>query len=182
MTSDHGESFGEHPGYFCHGTSLYDTEVHVPLLIIPPGGSGPRQVVKEPVSLRDMAATIVDLVGLKAGSPLPGNSLTRLWKRPDLAEPAQPVSASPSLAEVVPDPRKREVAKTLSPQAAFKDAEWSYMRREADSREKLFHLSDDANEMHDLAADPSSWTTLERMRSALDRLTAGPLLPGRFSR
>ena len=38
ITSDHGESFGEHAGVFCHGTSLYQTELHVPLLIIPPGG------------------------------------------------------------------------------------------------------------------------------------------------
>ena len=39
ITSDHGESFGEHAGVFCHGSSLYQTELHVPLLIIPPGGS-----------------------------------------------------------------------------------------------------------------------------------------------
>ena len=26
VTSDHGEGFGEHPGYFCHGLSLYDSE------------------------------------------------------------------------------------------------------------------------------------------------------------
>ena len=39
IVADHGESFGEHAGYFCHGTSLYDTEVHVPLVIIPPGGA-----------------------------------------------------------------------------------------------------------------------------------------------
>ena len=32
VTSDHGESFGETPDMFCHGTSLYQTELHVPLL------------------------------------------------------------------------------------------------------------------------------------------------------
>ena len=32
IASDHGESFGEHPGIFFHGRSLYDTELHVPLL------------------------------------------------------------------------------------------------------------------------------------------------------
>ena len=36
IAADHGESFGEHAGVFCHGTSLYQTELHVPLLIIPP--------------------------------------------------------------------------------------------------------------------------------------------------
>ena len=32
VVSDHGESFGEHPNIFCHGSSLFDTEVRVPLL------------------------------------------------------------------------------------------------------------------------------------------------------
>ena len=42
IAGDHGESFGEHPGIFVHGMSLYQTEVHVPLLIVPPR-SGPRR-------------------------------------------------------------------------------------------------------------------------------------------
>ena len=79
IASDHGESFGEHAGVFCHGTSLYETELHVPLLIIPPGGSATKQVVKEAVSLRDLAATIVELTGSAAGSPFPGDSLARFW-------------------------------------------------------------------------------------------------------
>ena len=37
ITSDHGESFGEHAGVYCHGSSLYETELRVPLLIVPPG-------------------------------------------------------------------------------------------------------------------------------------------------
>jgi arylsulfatase A-like enzyme len=37
ITGDHGESFGEHPHVFLHGASLYQTELHVPLVIIPPG-------------------------------------------------------------------------------------------------------------------------------------------------
>ena len=83
ITSDHGESFGEHAGVFCHGTSLYQTELHVPLLIIPPGGAATKQVVKEAVSLRDLAATIVDVTGQAAGSPFPGRSLARFWNDAD---------------------------------------------------------------------------------------------------
>jgi hypothetical protein len=61
------------------------------------------------------------------------------------------------------------------------DAEWSYIRREGDIREELFHLHEDAKKEHNLASDPGTQTTLERMRATLDRVTAGPLLPGRFS-
>ena len=101
ITADHGESFGEHKGVFCHGTSLYQTELHVPLLIVPPGGTAPKQVIKQTVSLRDLAATVVDVLGLQARSPFPGDSLARLWKRPPpLSSP--PLQADPVLSEVVP--------------------------------------------------------------------------------
>jgi arylsulfatase A-like enzyme/uncharacterized membrane protein YbhN (UPF0104 family) len=39
VTSDHGEEFGEHGGFW-HGTTLYDEQVHVPLLLKLPGSGG----------------------------------------------------------------------------------------------------------------------------------------------
>ena len=187
ITSDHGESFGEHPGIFCHGMSLYDTELHVPLLIIPPGGSESGRVVKEAVCLRDLAATIVDVAGQEAGSPFPGASLARFWQasraRSHRPGPHRLHRRLPRWSRTT---RRSAITgaalQQLSPLAAVKDAEWSYIRREGDGREKLFHLSEDPNEQHDLAGDPSARTTLEQMRAALDRLTGGPLLPERFSR
>ena len=79
VVADHGESFGEHAGVFRHGSSLYQTEVHVPLLLIPPAAAGnpSGRTVAEPVSLRDLAATIVDELGFQEGSPFPGESLAR---------------------------------------------------------------------------------------------------------
>ena len=142
IASDHGESFGEHAGIFCHGKSLYETEMHVPLLVIPPGGSATRQAVNETVSLRDLAATIVDVAGLGGGSPFPGISLARFWNRPSLAAPSRPAFTSRALAEVVPnDPLHRNawgVPKQLSPLGAVKENEWSYIRWEEDVREELF--------------------------------------------
>jgi arylsulfatase A-like enzyme len=186
IASDHGESFGEHAGVFCHGTSLYETELHVPLLVIPPAGGATKQAITEPVSLRDVAATIVDLAGLEAGAPLPGVSLARFWKQPSRVAPLERPPASPALAEVVPDnPRNRNswgVPEQLPPLGAVKEEDWSYIRREVDVREELFHLRSDPNERHNLAGDPAARTALEQMRAVLGRLTAGPLLPQRFSR
>ena len=185
ITSDHGESFGEHPGVFIHGGSLYDTELHVPLLIIPPGSNASKQTVNEPVSLRDMAATIVEMTGRGSSSPFPGDSLTRFWK--DAEPPLSPKQSSPehALAEVVPnDPRKRDywgLPEERPPLGAIKDGEWSYIRREGDVHEELFRLREDAKEMRNLAADPAAQTILQQMRAALDRLTGGPLVPQRFN-
>ena len=186
IASDHGESFGEHPGVFCHGTSLYQTELHVPLLIVPPGGAATKHVVKETVSLRDLAATIVDLLGLGAGAPFPGRSLARYWRDPSPADTSAKASADPALAEVVPNLASNVDAYGLPqkswPLGALDDGEWSYIRREVNVREELFRLSKDVKEQHNLAGDPGAQPILERMRKTLLNLTGGPLMPERFNR
>ena len=80
VTSDHGEGLGEH-GLFDHGESLYRTEIRVPLLIVPPSGLQSSAVVDETVSLRDLPATIVDLVGQGKGSPFPGEIARQILAR-----------------------------------------------------------------------------------------------------
>jgi arylsulfatase A-like enzyme len=188
LAADHGESFGEHAGVYCHGTSLYQTELHVPLVIIPPAGDGPsHRVVNETVSLRDLAATVVDITGLKAPSPFPGKSLSRFWKDSTDSAPAatELVASDAALAEVVPnDPMDPDPARLLKPRwplAALTGGDWSYIRREGDVHEELFHVREDAQERNNLADDPASRPVLERMRQALSQLTAGPLTPRRFN-
>ena len=115
------------------------------------------QSVKEAVSLRELAATIVDITGQAAGSPFPGESLARLWKPADAPQPTLSGSLTPALAEVVPhDPEKRDywgTTRQLAALGAVKEREWSYLRREGDVREQLFHLS----------ADPTSSATSRRI-------------------
>jgi arylsulfatase A-like enzyme len=182
IAADHGESFGEHAGVFCHGTSLYQTELHVPLVIVPPGGLATKRVVSEPVSLRDLAATIVEVAGLGSGSPFPGRSLARFW---DGSSTSPSTSADQALSEVVPidplNPDPLEMVKPHWPLAAVVEGPWSYIRREADGHEELFHLRDDAREAHNLADSPAAQAELERMRGSLSGLTAGPLTPERFN-
>jgi arylsulfatase A-like enzyme len=185
IAADHGESFGEHHGVFCHGTSLYQTELHVPLVIIPPGPAPSIRVVAEPVSLLRLPATIVDVLGFRAASPFPGDSLAGFWNQSSSVAPAGPVAPGRALSEVVPiDPLNLNPSqwdKPRWPLAALTDGEWTYIRREGDVREELFHVREDAQELHDLADNPATRPTLERMREALEHLTAGPLTPRRFN-
>ena len=92
VTSDHGEHLGDHLLFF-HGCSLYRQLVQVPLVIVDPKGVPADRVVAEPVSLRDVPATVVDLLGLGRDAPFPGRSLARFWRRPDqaVAPPAEPL-------------------------------------------------------------------------------------------
>jgi arylsulfatase A-like enzyme len=189
VVADHGESFGEHTGVVQHGSSLYQTEVHVPLLIIPPvaarnGWSG--RTVTEPVSLRDMAATIVDELGFRDElPPFPGESLARLIRRSSPAAPADPSARDPVLSEVVPidvlDPDPAQLLVRRWPLGAVADGDWTYIRREGDVREELYRVRDDAQEQHNLANDRAMLPVMQRMRQTLLRLAAGPLVPGRFN-
>lgn len=72
LTADHGEEFGEHGGSF-HGTSVYDEQVRVPLVIEAPGLA--HAVVDAPVSLVDLAPTLLAGVGLRRPPRVRGNNL-----------------------------------------------------------------------------------------------------------
>lgn len=78
VTSDHGEQFGEH-GLFLHGNSLYTQLLHVPLVLRLPTRVPAGTLVDQPVSLRDLPATILDLVHVAGVKPLPGKSLAVFW-------------------------------------------------------------------------------------------------------
>jgi arylsulfatase A-like enzyme len=58
--SDHGQSLLEH-GTFGHGFDLYDTSVHVPLIVRLPYGKRAGERVRELVRNLDIFATVVDL-------------------------------------------------------------------------------------------------------------------------
>jgi len=73
--SDHGEILSDRGKQFCHGFSVHDEEVHVPLII-----SGPQvKALRVPcqVELIDVMPTILDLLQIdRKGLKLEGRSLT----------------------------------------------------------------------------------------------------------
>jgi arylsulfatase A-like enzyme len=70
--SDHGELFGEH-GTTNHGNTLYETDVRILMLLRVPGVS--VRSVRVPVSLSDLAPTILELAGRPVRPDLDGWSL-----------------------------------------------------------------------------------------------------------
>src|SRR4051812_29075989 len=61
-TADHGESLGEH-GESTHGYFIYQSTMHVPLLIKAPGTKTRASRIGESVSLIDLAPTLLSLSG-----------------------------------------------------------------------------------------------------------------------
>ncbi len=64
ITSDHGESFGQH-GLYGHNRSVWNALVQIPLVILVPGGRSER--IRHPVSLTDVHGTVLELTGVGAG-------------------------------------------------------------------------------------------------------------------
>ena len=61
VTSDHGEEFNEHGGFW-HGTTLYDEQVRVPLLVKLPQSRRGGTVVRHWVQSIDLMPTVLKLV------------------------------------------------------------------------------------------------------------------------
>jgi arylsulfatase A-like enzyme len=74
VTSDHGESLGEHEYYFDHGEDLFDPSLRVPLIVSAPGG---RQGVRNGAfaSTLDVMPTLLDAVKVSYPPELAGHSL-----------------------------------------------------------------------------------------------------------
>ena len=167
ITSDHGEEFGEH-GQFIHGYSLYESATRVPLFIFAPRDVPKDHVVKESVSLRDIPATVIDLLGLEGDSTFPGASLARTWKTSGETKREDP--AISELRTLIEPTREAPVGHNVTDQAtALYLDKYSYLKRE-DGREELYDLDADPAQNHDLAASPDSAATLNRFRDALDAI------------
>jgi arylsulfatase A-like enzyme len=175
VTADHGEMLGEHR-VIGHGKSLDRQVVHVPLVI-----SGPRRnpppagrVVSRPVSVRDIPATVLDLIGDPDPGRFPGRSLARHWLAGAVAEEDD----GPVLSEMEHlswRPHTPRIPAAFGPLWLLTEGRWSYHRRDHETlgrQERLFELVEDPGEDRDLAADPAHRATLESFRSRLQTALA----------
>ncbi len=94
LTADHGEAFGEH-GFRRHGATVYEEEIHVPLIIWGPGVRPGRR--SGPVSTIDLVPTILEMAGLRVPESVCGTSLM-----PTLMEGGEP-EPHPIYAAALPD-------------------------------------------------------------------------------
>ncbi|MGH7337333.1 MAG: sulfatase, partial [Myxococcota bacterium] len=74
--ADHGEGLGEH-GEDTHSLLTYDSTLHVPLLLSAPAALPRGRVIARPVSLIDVAPTVLSLLGLPRPGELDGIDLTQ---------------------------------------------------------------------------------------------------------
>jgi arylsulfatase A-like enzyme len=139
LLSDHGESFGDHD-LEGHGSSVYQSQTHVPLIFWSPGRI-PAMTVNTPVSLVQLAPTLLDLFGLE---PLPmakGRSLLGFAEN-DSSAGKDVVFASREWYLWVPYGRRKYTA--IAP-----------------NLDKVIHTIGGGEERYNIAADPCELVQLE---------------------
>jgi arylsulfatase A-like enzyme len=144
VTSDHGEEFGER-GTWGHGQSVYTELVRVPLVLrYPP--SVPRGArIGAAVSLRDVAATLLDLAGIQ-DSRFPGRPWSQLWSAGGRVDGGEPViSETTATPDTVTKGR-------ITRSAAMGDL---HLVRWYNGKEELFNYRSDPAELQFLPLEPS---------------------------
>jgi len=137
LAADHGEEFGEHGGRY-HGTTLFEEQVHVPLIVKIPGLS--PHVVSGPTQLIDISATILGLLDLRSRRACAEPTSARGWRCHQ---------------------RRRTACRQRSPRS--RTSAWSSWRGEAHLRREprllfYFDLRADPREQHDLVDQrPTVW-------------------------
>lgn len=167
ITSDHGEQFGEH-NRNGHGNTLYYQLLHVPLVMrfdkeLPAGVR-----IDEPVSLRDLPATILAIARPAAEPALPGQSLAALWKGDSAAMPTVSAVISELTMDSIPrtsDPLTRSELVSLVAQGHH----W-ILKHSGGGKEELYAVPADMEEERDLAPSEAGKRIAAELREQLRAL------------
>ncbi|HEY2804486.1 MAG TPA: sulfatase-like hydrolase/transferase [Gemmatimonadales bacterium] len=163
LCSDHGEEFGEHRS-FGHGADLYEPVVHVPLVLVMPGRIPAGRRVGAVVSLRDLPATVTDLLGRGADSAaFAGRSLSRFW------QPQGDSAGDTVLTEVDKLPRGVRAWLPVNRGNVRSIIAWPYQLISTAGQLELYNLAQDSGERHDLARLPEQQGQRDALLAALQR-------------
>jgi arylsulfatase A-like enzyme len=151
FASDHGEALGEDPRLLdTHGQVAYATLVRIPIALRVPGVAPAQRT--DPVSLVDLAPTLLDLMGLTgAMQPLDGIDLV-----PTLLDAPLALRPPPDRAIVIHEELQWSVV------------QWPYQLivRPADNLVELYDLKRDPGERANLAASHAELVSQLRARYA----------------
>lgn len=134
VTSNHGEEFGDHGGRY-HGSTVYEEQVRVPLIVSAPGLLAPARIARLAQTI-DLMPTVLAGLRFPAPSTLRGRDLRSLLSTTESAEPDEIYAESDdmrlfatgdrrlvclrrvescSLYDIAVDPRQRRDIASASP-------------------------------------------------------------------
>ncbi len=154
VSADHGEELWDH-GSFFHGVSLYDEQLHVPLIVRLPKGARAGTVVETPVRSVDIVPTIVDALGAPSFPDFQGESLLPLIEQTGGGAPREDFARAANMVYPQRFGLRTATHKLVLTQNPF--------------AESLFDLVADPLERKDLIADPAARPVLDDLRVRLAR-------------
>jgi choline-sulfatase len=180
LTSDHGESLGEH-GEAVHGFFLYQATLRVPLIVRGPGVTAGGHI-RELVRSIDLFPTLLDLTAVPspeaAAFPRIGHSFaSKITGRDAERRAAADLMATASASD---EERELSFAESLTPRIHYG---WSDLKSVSDGRWK--YILAPKSELYDLSRDPGELTNLidaepthaRALRAALTHHLAGETVP-----
>lgn len=138
IASDHGEAFGEH-GEISHSLFVYDTTLRVPWVMSGPGVPSDGRTIDVPVSLTDLAPTVLRLLG-EGGLDAEGLDLAPVLAGSGGAQMVNRVLYAESMAPLLDF--------GWSPLRAVREGPWKYIDA---PHAELYDLARDPEETDNLA-------------------------------
>lgn len=159
LTADHGEAFGEH-GEIAHSVFVYDTTLQVPLIFAGPGV--PPRTIAGPVSLVDVAPTVIPLLGMLVTFAHDGTDLTPSFQTGGVPERDLYAESFAPLLDF-----------GWSPLRTLRAGGWKYI---AAPKPELYDLRQDPGELRNVfgAERPRAATLADRV----ERISTGDLSAG----
>ena len=159
LSADHGEAFGEH-GRVGHGGSPYQEELHVPLLMKIPQTQ--PLIISQPVSLLDIAPTILGMFNLNSPESFLGKSLVSPVKDIDIPKMivrAETTRGRPLLADFQNLDSTNSII--TNQEIAVRLGKWKLIKKLEEILE-VYNLDIDPGEQRNLILQWSSLTKIEQ--------------------
>jgi arylsulfatase A-like enzyme len=180
ITADHGDNQGEH-NLMDHKYCLYDTLIHVPLIIRYPPLLPTGLVINQTVQTVDIFPTIMDILNVERADlarQFQGYSLLpeKLPHRPAQFAVAERRNFSPRLGETFAKYPDFDYTVYERDQTAIRTMTHKYIWA-SDGRDELYEIAVDPGEKHNMIADhPEQVRALRKMLSEhLERVSADGL-------
>ena len=174
FTSDHGDMMGDH-GLMLKGGMHFQGCVRVPMVVNVPGGAGQRSTGL--AASIDLPHTILDLCGVEEYQGMQGHSLTPL-----LADPRASVRDHVLVEDDFPASEVRPLLPLRTRTVLTAEHRFT---RDSDGFEMLYDLTDDPDELINIATDDRHaggraelLTLLADAMLSADDLTRTELVPG----
>lgn len=142
LVVDHGEGF-DHDHYFGHGNRLYDTLIHVPLIVRWPGGPPPSSVERQ-VELIDLYPSILAMLSVDTEAQVQGTDLTGFLSSSFSETPVRAAFCQTNFENPRPSYRM-SLGLRLPP--------WKYIESPELGLVELFNLNEDPSELVNLSSE-----------------------------